>query len=200
VPEYRYRFNKLETNKWGELSNPIATAPEGGSVQQGLSSAGGALGFFQHHSAADKRYSLGVKLRMSRPSSIPADPTLWSEKSKQSYSYHYVREYTDINYKCWHCQSVCIFTAQDQKYTFEVKKASINQRRILCSSCWSEAHRIRRELHACEATWQASKVSTQTDKVFLSHWLDLLTQLESYVPYKPDAARKNMLGKFIADA
>jgi hypothetical protein len=34
----------------------------GGSVQQGLSSAGGEHGLLVHRSAADKRYSLGVTL------------------------------------------------------------------------------------------------------------------------------------------
>lgn len=47
-----------------QLSIPyIATVCGGGSVQQGLSAAGGVYGFFEHGSAADKRYSL--KLFMS---------------------------------------------------------------------------------------------------------------------------------------
>jgi hypothetical protein len=39
--------------------SPIATVTAGGSVQRGLSAAGGALGFYQLGLAADKRYSLG---------------------------------------------------------------------------------------------------------------------------------------------
>ena len=115
-------------------------------------------------------------------------------------AFDFVREYKDIHYKCWHCQAECVFTAQDQKYTFEVKRASIDQRRILCSKCWSETHRIRQSLQDCEEQWSASKAELQMEKPFLSRWLDLLNQLETYVPYKPDTARKNMLGKLLADA
>jgi hypothetical protein len=135
-----------------------------------------------------------------QPSTTPADPSLWSEKSKQSYAFNYIREYKDIPYKCWHCQADCLFTALDQKYTFEVKKASIDQRRTLCSQCWSESHRIRNDLQNCEDQWAAAKQILKSDKDFLSHWLQLLTLLEKYVPYKPDTAKKNMLGKLLADA
>jgi hypothetical protein len=37
------------------LQSPIATACTGGSVQHGLSAAGGVDGFYKHVSAADKR-------------------------------------------------------------------------------------------------------------------------------------------------
>jgi hypothetical protein len=90
-----------------------------------------------------------------------------------------------------------VFTAQDQKYTFEVKKASIDQRRILCSNCWLESHRIRNELQDYEERWAKSKAKLQVDKAFLFRWLELLTLLEAYVPYKPDTARKTMLSKFL---
>lgn len=106
-----------------------------------------------------------------RPTSVPADPEQWSDKSKQTISYDFIREYTDEPYKCWHCQAECIFTAQDQKYTYEVKKASIDQRRSLCAACWSEAHRIRNMLAECEERWAEGKAKLQTDKSFLTHWL-----------------------------
>jgi hypothetical protein len=133
-----------------------------------------------------------------RPTSIPAAPEQWSEKSKQSVSYHYKREYTDIEYSCWRCKTSCLFTAQDQKYTFEVKKASIDQRRFLCESCWSESHSIRTMIANCDAQWAALKANLQNDQEFLEQWLGLLIRLEEFVPYKPDTAKKNMLKKFIS--
>ena len=137
--------------------------------------------------------------KQSRPTSILADPTQWSDKSKQSYSYYYTREYKDIPYKCWHCQAECVFTAQDQKYTFEVKKASVDQRRALCATCWSESHRINNALRECEDRWAASKSALQKDRAFLAHWLDLLVRLEAYVSYKPDTAKKGMLNKLLGN-
>ena len=138
--------------------------------------------------------------KQSQSTPVPADPSQWSEKSKQSVAYEFVREYKDIAYKCWHCKAECVFTAQDQKYTFEVKKASIDQRRRLCSSCWSEAHRIREALQSCEEKWAQSKKDLKTDRGFLSGWLEQLNLLETYVPFKRDTARKNMLSKLLADA
>ncbi|WP_084183255.1 zinc-ribbon domain containing protein [Nevskia soli] len=131
-------------------------------------------------------------------SSVPADPGHWSEKSKHSISYHYKREYTDIDYVCWRCKAPSVFTAEDQKYTFEVKKASVDQRRILCGACWSESNKIRALLENCESEWVTSKKRLQRDSDFLKRWLELLVQLEEYVPYKPDIAKKNMLKKLLS--
>jgi len=133
-----------------------------------------------------------------RPTSVPADPEQWSEKSKQTVSYGFIREYTDKPYACWRCQVECVFTAQDQKYTYEVKKASIDQRRFLCAACWSESHRLRNMLLECEERWSKGKAKLQADKPFLTHWSELLVALEAYVPYKPDTAKKNMLAKLLA--
>lgn len=130
-------------------------------------------------------------------SSIPADPEQWAEKSKQSISYHYTREYTDILYDCWRCKAPSVFSALDQKHTFEVKKASIDQRRILCRSCWAESNQIRALLSDCASSWAASKRELLHDGAFLKNWLQLLVCLEEYVPYKPDTAKKNMLKKFL---
>jgi len=136
--------------------------------------------------------------RVTRASSVPADPEQWSEKSKHSISYHYTREYTDVEYVCWRCKAPSVFTAEDQKYTFEVKKASIDQRRILCSACWSESNKIRALLASCESEWATSKKQLQHDSDFLKRWLALLVQLEGYVPYKVDTAKKNMLQKLLS--
>ena len=145
--------------------------------------------------AKDPMPSKRAKLR---PTTVLADPEQWSEKSKQSVAFGFRREYQDQAYNCWHCQAAAIFTAQDQKYTFEVKKASIDQRRVLCEACWLESNRLQASLRECETQWCQSKVQLQVDKTFLGRWLDLLEALEKYVSYKPDTAKKNMLSKFLA--
>lgn len=135
-----------------------------------------------------------------RPTSVPADPEQWSEQSKQSYAYFYKRTYEDKPYQCRHCQAASIFTAQDQKYTFEIKKASIDQGRILCQACWLASHHVRRSLRECEQQWTASKVMLQRDVKFLAGWLGFLVELEKYVPCKRDVARKNMLSRLLKHA
>ena len=126
-----------------------------------------------------------------------ANPGRWSKQSRQSYAVHYTAEYVDINYFCWRCGKPDVFTAADQQHSFEVKKNYIWQRRVLCQGCWSEANTIRKALGAYQARWRDEKASLQKDVPFLSHWLELLTKLEEYVPYRPDTAKKNMLTKLI---
>jgi len=128
---------------------------------------------------------------------VKADPTQWSKESRQSYAVYGIKEYVDIPYFCWRCGKPDVFTAEDQKHSFEVKKNYVWQRRILCQSCWGEANTIRKALSTCQAQWAKAKSSLQKDVAFLSHWLKLLTKLEEYVPYRPDTAKKNMLTKLI---
>nr|WP_315478951.1 zinc-ribbon domain containing protein [uncultured Rhodoferax sp.] len=136
-------------------------------------------------------------MEVHRPTTVAADPELWSDKRKQSYSYHYIGDYLDIRYVCSKCRADSVFTAQDQKYTFETKKASIDQRRSLCGACWSEAHRIRAQIADFDARWLDSKAKLQKDLEFLKHWMALLVHLEEFSPYKPDTAKKNMIQKML---
>jgi hypothetical protein len=93
-----------------------------------------------------------------------------------------------------------VFTAEDQRYTYETKKASIDQKRILCELCWSRSNAISNEMTECESSWAASKSSLRRDKQFLERWSALLEEGEEYVPYRSDVARKNMLAKLLRDA
>src|SRR5262245_66449988 len=111
----------------------------------------------------DKAKQLGV---------VPADPTQWS--NQRSAATARVVEYIDKFYKCWRCRKDAVFSAEDQKYTYEVKKAPIDQQRILCSDCWRQSLVIDREIEGCENEWASSKVSLAKDRVFLSRWLQLL--------------------------
>lgn len=132
------------------------------------------------------------------PRRIPADPTKWSAKSQGSPPAFWTTEYTDIQYKCWHCKAAATFSAEDQRYTYEVKKAPIDQQRILCEPCWRESLRIAAQLTEFQRQWAQSKNALRADKSFLSGWLQLLEAQETYVPYRQDIARKNMLRKLLS--
>jgi Probable zinc-ribbon domain len=129
----------------------------------------------------------------------PADPSLWSEQSQRSVCVGWTKEYRDIKYQCWRCTSPAVFTAQDQKYAFEVKKAPIDQHRILCNECWRQSLEIRKELVGCAEQWADSKVNLAKDKAFLARWLGLLELLEKFVPYRTDTAKKNMIKMLLLD-
>jgi Probable zinc-ribbon domain len=129
---------------------------------------------------------------------IPADPSQWSEASQRTLSAIFIKEYKDKVYRCWHCQMEAVFTAADQKYTYEVKKAPIDQQRILCQACWRKSIEIARTLNEYTEAWAASKPRLRQDFAFLKTWLQLLEKWETYVPHKQDVARKNMLQKLIS--
>jgi Probable zinc-ribbon domain len=128
---------------------------------------------------------------------VLANPSQWSEKDQGSVAFHFTKEYTDIEYNCWHCKKTTVFSAYDQKYTYEVKKAPIDQQQLLCTECWESSLKIKKEIRICEEKWAESKKSLKNDVDFLSHWLQLLVSLEEYVAYKPNTAAKNMLKKLI---
>lgn len=131
-------------------------------------------------------------------STVPANPDLWSKESKQSYSYNYIKEYNDIEYTCWHCRNKAVFTAKDQKYTYEEKKAYIDQRRILCNDCWKESNNIAKKIKQCEEKWAEAKATLRNDKSFVTTWLELLVLKDKYAPYKPNTAAINMLKKILS--
>lgn len=128
---------------------------------------------------------------------IKTDPSQWSAKSRQTLAVFYKKEYEDKKYFCWRCGTPAVFTAEDQKHSYEVSKNHIDQRRILCPSCWREANTLRKKLSRYQLRWSESKPVLRKDQRFLSRWLELLLQLEQYVPYRADKARKNMLAKLL---
>ncbi|MBC3875982.1 zinc-ribbon domain containing protein [Undibacterium flavidum] len=128
----------------------------------------------------------------------PVDISQWEPNSQGSVAASFTQEYVDEHYQCWHCKCNAIFTARDQKHTYEVRKANINQRRILCDSCWHESLNVVKKLETCAEVWGESKMTRRTDKAFLANWLHLLELQETYAPYRHDIARKNMLRKLLA--
>lgn len=128
---------------------------------------------------------------------IAADPEQWSEQSKHSVAYRFMRYYIDEPYKCWRCSEACIFTALDQKYTFEIKKSSINRRRKFCAACWSESNRLRAALSEYDLRWAAEKSTLSIEKEFLTEWFYLLTRWKQFEPYKQDVAKINMVCRLL---
>ena len=109
------------------------------------------------------------KQQMKRASSdtVVADTSQWSESSQRSYAFECTKEYKDIKYSCWHCKKGTIFSAKDQKYTYEVKKAPIDQDRILCQDCWKESLEIAKEIRECEKKWASSKNTLKNEVLII---------------------------------
>ena len=128
---------------------------------------------------------------------MKANPSNWSKESQQSYAADYTTEYKDKEYNCWRCQRKSVYTARDQKYTYEIHKAYFWQERILCQECWEQKNLIFKKIRKCEEDWAESKQNLRCDEEFLKNWLNLLIMSEEYVPYKPNTAIKNMLSKLL---
>ena len=94
---------------------------------------------------------------------------------------HSFKEYTDYVYDCWRCKRKALFSAADQKYTFEVEKAPIDQRRTLCTECSRRLLEIDRDVKLCEQHWAESMKSLRVDVGFLTKWLSLLILRDAVV-------------------
>lgn len=112
---------------------------------------------------------------------VTADPEQWSRSSKQSYGYDAVKYYEDISFNCWRCESPAVFTAEEQKHAFEIRKVYIWRRKLLCDDCWSKRQRIEDIINDSQAKWNTEKDKVRMDKAFLLQWL---AALRSYPQYK----------------
>lgn len=113
---------------------------------------------------------------------VPADREQWSRSSKQSYLYQLSahRRYVDIAYVCAKCDTPAVFTALEQQRAFEVKKAHVWQRRVLCGRCNGERWRLQQQDKAAQARWAAERAQLGSDVVFLREWLAVLEALPAY--------------------
>jgi len=129
---------------------------------------------------------------------VLVDATKWSAKSKQSAIVEFPpKEYEDIAYACWRCKKPSIYTAEDQRHAFEVRKAYIWQRRVLCAACWRERLRIERAIGKARASWKANRKVLKNDRRFLRNWLALLERARTYGS-RPDTAGIAMLARLLA--
>lgn len=143
----------------------------------------------------DKQRAVNVK--KSLRTVAPADPTLWREKDQGSVPASWTTQYTDIAFQCSCCRKECVFSADDQKYTYETKKAPIDQRRHLCEACWKQSHEFAAGIKLHQEQWAASKTTLTSDAAFLNEWLELLKSSEKFY-IKQDMAAKAMLQKLIS--
>jgi hypothetical protein len=136
---------------------------------------------------------------MGDPAGLPCDPEQWSEDSKRSVAYESrpAQPYRDKAYLCWRCKTRDVFTAAEQKYTFEVHKANVSQQRVLCRECHREWVGLDREADECRHRWAAERLKLRNDPEFLGRWLAVLEALPGYNAAR-DKANIKMLRRLIA--
>lgn len=124
----------------------------------------------------------------------------WSESSKRSYAYHYGRAaYEDISYVCRKCLLKAVFSGEEQKESYEVKKHYIWQRRTLCGKCNGELYKLKIKNLALQERWAKEKKSLQGDSAFIGEWLAVLEQFPAYGS-RIGGAMKERLKKLLSGA
>jgi len=109
------------------------------------------------------------------------DRNEWSEESKRSYAFEYENGYYEnMNYQCIKCTRSCVFTAEEQKETYEVKKSYIWQRRTLCKRCFKELQTLKKLNQEFEARWSKEEKLSRSDATYLKNWLNVINELPKY--------------------
>jgi hypothetical protein len=128
----------------------------------------------------------------SRPH-VPVDADQWSVKSQQRLGYLSAPAYyEDKVFSCRACQCEAVFTAEQQKREYEVKKAYVLRQHVLCPSCFSVKHELQSEHEALELQYESDKVAFKRDVPALLRWIELLELLPTY-GVRRNTARIRML-------
>ncbi|MES9863528.1 MAG: zinc-ribbon domain containing protein [Candidatus Thiodiazotropha sp. LLP2] len=102
----------------------------------------------------------------------------WSEESKRSYAYlSNDAYYEDEKYKCYKCGKTAVFSAQEQKKTYEEDKRYIWQKRTLCPSCYSTYNNINSKIYSFEKQTGSKYKSSSIDGSVIKEWLSMLKEL-----------------------
>jgi hypothetical protein len=143
---------------------------------------------------------MGKRKRTAKPrKTVPVNADLWSEASRRSVVYGMApAHYEDIEYRCWHCGDVAVFSAEEQKRAFEVRGAYVWQRRVLCTPCKLDSEMLKRELQAHQLRWRSDRPVASLDRAFLERYLWLHRELPKYGS-RTDTAAISMLGRHIAN-
>ena len=131
---------------------------------------------------------------------ILIDKELWSEKSKGGLDYVFAAElYEDKPFSCRACGQESIFTAEQQQYTYEVKKAAIDEQHVLCPVCFQQRNELFAESAALAASWTQDKALVKNNLLILRRWKEVLELLPKY-GIRKDTARIRMLAKLLQNA
>lgn len=112
---------------------------------------------------------------------VPLNKDAYSESSKRSEGFWFLGDtYEDIRYQCKKCTKSTIFSAEEQKETYEVKKRYMWQQRTLCNDCYKEMLQIKTELQDIEEYYCSNKQECLQNRDLLLKWLRLLNEYPTY--------------------
>lgn len=109
---------------------------------------------------------------------LPADVTAWSPESRRSFAAEADAPlYRDLRLGCRRCGREFVFSAVRQQYAFEVRKAYVWQRPVVCPDCWTVRRQLLEESRRLQARWSAQRAAMKRDVAALRRWRDVLEAL-----------------------
>ncbi|UNP29674.1 zinc-ribbon domain containing protein [Lysobacter gummosus] len=135
-----------------------------------------------------------------RNAKIAVDMRNWSDESRRSMAAEFAGPvYVDQALSCRRCDREFVFSAQRQKEIFEVRKAYIWQRPVLCPQCWPLRLQWVTELKSLRARWSSQRAVMKRDVEALWRWRRVLDELTA-CGLRRDKAQIAMLDKLLIRA
>ena len=131
---------------------------------------------------------------------VALDTSRWSQASRLSMACELAGDhYRDRPSTCRNCGDGFVFTAQQQREAYEVRKAYIWQQRVLCAPCWRQRVHLLGELKRIRSRWARERACVKRDRQALRQWRDVLAQLPRYGLCE-DRAQRAMVDRLLAAA
>jgi hypothetical protein len=138
--------------------------------------------------------------KKKQPVGVPVDVGQWSDAARRRLGYLPAPAfYEDRVFACRSCQCEAVFTAEQQKFEFEVNQAHYRRQRIFCPSCFARRCELQSFNDHFASLWNAREEGSRTDVPGLLMWLDVLTELPQY-GLRRDTARIRMLERLATEA
>ncbi len=128
---------------------------------------------------------------------VTVEKDLWSESSRRSGDYLLIGDfYEDKPFSCRVCGANAVFTAEQQKYAYEVKKAHTWEQHLLCLECFEQRNTLIAEAATYAAEWARTKAQFRQKPAAIRRWKEVLEILPRFGVRK-DSARIRMLAKLL---
>lgn len=131
---------------------------------------------------------------------VEIDREKWSRSSQRSAGGHYdpkAQFYEGISCRCQKCECSFVFTAEEQKETYEVRKEFVWKLPSLCSSCQNIWQALNTELKHIQLQWNEQKAILSTNREFLENWRHLLKEIQTYSRKGSSPSNIKMINKLL---
>jgi hypothetical protein len=115
--------------------------------------------------------------------SVLIERAQWSKSSQRSCGGHYdskATSYENISYLCVKCKNKSIFSAEAQKFSYEVKKQFIRRIPVLCQNCEYQLNTLLSTEREFQKSWNVNRKEMKLNIVFLKNWLNTIQEIHTY--------------------